>query len=67
MIFNCGPTARERWEQKAARLEKLHNWFAWYPVRVGPRRCAWLCVVQRAGHFNAWTGRWSWSFYEVEP
>jgi hypothetical protein len=43
MKWDCGPTAQERW----AATYEWHRWFAWHPVRVGPRDCRWLEVLER--------------------
>lgn len=43
MKINCGPTKDER--EEAAR--QWHDWFAWFPVRVGSKDCRWLEGVQR--------------------
>jgi hypothetical protein len=45
MRWDCGPT----WEEIKAAREQWHPWFAWYPVRVGPRDCRWLERVERKG------------------
>lgn len=51
MKFNCCLTDQE----KIAALEPIlctwHEWFAWYPVRVGRKDCRWLEVVERKGDF----------------
>ena len=53
MKFNCGLTVEERAEQWAReeaeydrRIAEWHDWFAWYPVRVGPSDCRWLETVE---------------------
>lgn len=43
MKFDCGLTA---WEKYSLRL-KWHDWFAWYPVRVGSCDCRWWEVIER--------------------
>lgn len=43
MKINCGPTPLER----ESALQQWHRWFAWKPVRVGPRDCRWLETVER--------------------
>jgi len=63
MKFNCGPTYREKIEQK----EKWHVWFAWYPIRIGQTRdCRWLEKVWRKGRYtsNNEGAHWSWKYQE---
>lgn len=43
MKFDCGLSAQEKWELSS----DWHEWFAWYPVRVGHRDCRWLERVER--------------------
>jgi hypothetical protein len=43
MEFDCG---RTRYQRRKWRLY-WHRWFAWRPVRVGPRTCLWLQHVER--------------------
>jgi len=43
MRFDCGPSYAE----KCAAREQWHDWFAWYPVRVGKHDCRWLETVER--------------------
>lgn len=43
MRFDCGET----WQEREARINEWHRWFAWRPVRVGPHDCRWLEVVER--------------------
>lgn len=58
MRFDCGPTpeeiylARRRW----------HRWFAWHPVRVGPRECRWLEAVERKGEYQLSYDGGSWTY-----
>lgn len=33
--------------ERIARLKEWNRWFAWFPVRVNPMECAWLCYVER--------------------
>lgn len=47
MKFNCGPTERQRRQSARDRWCVWHRWFAWFPVRVGPRDCRWLETVER--------------------
>lgn len=43
MKFDCGLTRKEKWKLSF----DWHEWFAWYPVRVGRRDCRWLEKVER--------------------
>ena len=52
MKFNCGPSLTERLEAR----EQWHRWFAWRPVRVGPRDCRWLEMVERRVMYNRGIG-----------
>lgn len=76
MKFICGPSPAERdrarreaWKKKKAHLESLHEWFAWHPVRVGPRDCRWLETVVRLGRFYPADydydipHYWSWTYF----
>ena len=54
MKWNCGPS----WEEKHEATKQWHRWFAWRPVRVGPRDCRWLEYVDRKG-------KWSDSFHPM--
>lgn len=59
--FDCGPTHAE----KVRRLQGWHDWFAWYPVRIGPRECRWLEVVERVGFvYDKIHGgqAWEWTY-----
>jgi hypothetical protein len=64
MKFNCGPT---RAEKRAAKQE-WHNWFAWFPVRVGDRDCRWFETVKRKGHYYALycDEYWKYEYKEIE-
>jgi hypothetical protein len=61
MKWDCGPT----WVDEVAAKEKWHLWFAWHPVRVGPRERRWLETVARKGkhhchpHAGCW---WAWKY-----
>lgn len=66
MKFNCGLTPAEksflRYEAEQKRIEYMinwHDWFAWYPVRVGSRDCRWLETVQRKYAGYSFNGRFS--------
>jgi hypothetical protein len=63
-----GYTPEERWRQKEARLSNWHNYFAWFPVRVGltknkRRIFAWLESVRRKGTYYAEDmSYWVWEY-----
>lgn len=66
MKLNCGPT----WEEIYADIlagrdprQKWHSWFAWRPVRVGPRDCRWLETVLRKGQYCEGFGGSSWTWF----
>ena len=48
MKINCGRNIETKFKIK----EKWHPWFAWFPVRIGPRDCRWLEVVMRKGKYT---------------
>lgn len=49
MKFDCGPTARERFEASI----QWRSWFAWPPVRIdGTRECRWLERVERRASYD---------------
>ena len=65
MIFRC----RDTWPKKRARLEKPHDWFAWYPVTArmsdSDRECTvWLQTVTRKGDlgFSLYGPGWLWEY-----
>lgn len=62
MKFNCGPT----WQEKREAKGKWHSWFAWRPVRVGPKDCRWLETIERKGECRfSYSGfRWDWEYRE---
>jgi hypothetical protein len=62
MKFDCGDDALTR----RLRLTDWHRWFAWYPVRVGPRDCRWLEAVERRITYGR-TLRGSWPVTEYRP
>lgn len=45
MKFDCGET----WEEKKARLESWHKFFAILPRRVAVHDCRWLETIERRG------------------
>lgn len=62
MKFRCGPSWLERQNLRAvkllakvATLQQWHDWFAWWPTRVGPDDCRWLETIQQR-YPNAWLG-----------
>lgn len=72
MKFDCGPTYAERREADIAARERWHSWFSWHPVRVGPRDCRWLELVERKGRFRTmfcgmgtdqW---WEWKYRAID-
>ncbi len=55
MNINCSKSVEEKKElrkQKINRKTKWHQWFAWHPVRVGPKHFQWLEMVERKGDFD---------------
>lgn len=62
MKWDCG--------RRRARLKRWHRWFAWYPVKMGPRDCRWLEVVERKGTLEPigpyliW--EWEWDYREAK-
>ena len=45
MKINCDYfKERRRLKQRAQFV--WHDWFAWYPVRIGPGDCRWLETVE---------------------
>lgn len=62
MKINCGLSPKSRRalkEIEAARLREWHDWFAWYPVRMGDNDCRWLETVERKWPF----ARVGWPLY----
>lgn len=47
MKLNCGPTREENAVMWRGYISKWHPWFAWRPIRVGPRDCRWLETIER--------------------
>lgn len=71
MKFDCGPTS----EEKDAARSEWHVWFAWFPVRVGPRDCRWLEYVSRKGtypiheaidYFDCDTSGWTYEYSAIK-
>jgi hypothetical protein len=63
MKFDCGPTLQERWTRRFNARRQWHPWFAWHPVRTGPRECRWLETLERKGEYHGGM-RGSWWSYE---
>lgn len=57
MKLNCGHSAKARFRRK----HMWHLWFAWHPVRVGPKDCRWLERVERKGRYCG-LGDWFWRY-----
>lgn len=54
MRFNCGETEKEARRSVEPYYCNWHDWFAWYPVRVGYKDCRWLEVIERkAGYVGS--------------
>jgi len=58
MRFDCGPT----YEERERAQERWHSWFAWHPVRVGPRECRWLERIERRCVERRWDGEPTWEY-----
>ena len=67
MKFNCGLTREEKdklreaedsriWNEIYNYITQWHDWFAWYPVRVGSKDCRWLETVERLGTYYPYDG-----------
>ena len=50
-------------EEKVAKLEKWHRWFAWRPVIIGDYKY-WLVSIYRRGeyHVNREWSFWTWDY-----
>lgn len=61
MKLNCGLPRHLRQqakvEAKKEKLEQWHDWFAWYPVRIGSEDCRWLETVGRRCCVSSNSGR----------
>jgi len=57
----------ETWEEKKARLETWHEYFAWLPERVG-RQMFWMQTIYRKGKYDSGyeSDGWEWTFAENE-
>lgn len=64
MKLNCGPT----WYEKVQQKKQWHRWFAWRPVRVGPRDCRWLEYVERKGDYMIYPEccGWDWEYRAIQ-
>ena len=58
---------------KVSRLSRWHEWFAWYPVRVGWTGSGhwikvWLATVLRRGDYKSlrFEHRWAWEYREIK-
>jgi hypothetical protein len=58
MKFDCVETIKE----KKIRLEQWHDWFAWYPVRVGSHDGRWLETIKRQGLFDSCDRLYAWRY-----
>lgn len=66
MKFKCGKTQAEKQAKKNAKYQKeldhyvkityWHDWFAWFPVKVGDADCRWLETVET--RYTAWNNSW---------
>ncbi len=56
MRFRIGP-------KPATKKHEWHDWFAWYPVRIGSERI-WLERVRRKGKFfeDSCGGAWQFAY-----
>ena len=61
MKFDCGPSYSEKCKAK----EQWHDWFAWYPIRVGEHDCRWLETVRRKGRM-VWGHDWEYEYKAKE-
>ena len=51
-------------ERRDAR-ERWHQWFAWYPVRIG-RHMVWLDLIRRKGKwYCSDDGGWNWEYQTI--
>lgn len=64
MIFNI-LSAHERKRIRREYLEKWHDWFAWYPVRVSDSKIAWLEVVERRCEYHHVSGKIVYRIYVI--
>ena len=73
MKFNCGLTREEKkvlaeakWEKKLDKEQHWHDFFAWYPVRLGSRDCRWLETVEQKGQYWAFHGYFTYEYRAKE-
>ena len=81
MKFNCGPTPEERADERRRqqaeeriKLEQWHDYFTWWPIRIGSGDCRWLETIERKGEYHTpldnfdsdywhyFTPFWTWEF-----
>lgn len=63
---------QEAYKAEKARLKEWHPWFAWYPVRLGPRleywpsgrEICWLCTVDRKIAWECEESGWVYEYRE---
>lgn len=67
MKFDCGLTAAEKAaklrreaHERANKLMQWHDYFAWWPIRMGSRDCRWLETVERRAVY------WNFSLVTTE-
>lgn len=63
MRIDCGKSPARKWQDR----EGWHPYFAWWPVRVAEKQCAWLEWVERRGTYhrdNMFPSMsfWTWEF-----
>lgn len=55
MKINCDyfKDRREaRDEAYVARITEWHDWYAWFPIRLGNNDCRWFETIKRRGRFS---------------
>lgn len=64
MRLNCGHS----YGVKVRAKHRWHVWFAWFPVRVGSKRCRWLEPVKRKGKCYSYGGDvwWVWKYKDIQ-
>lgn len=75
MKFNCGLSPKKRselrnkaWEAEKRRLKDWHDYFAWFPTRLGDNDCRWLETIKRRGsHYMSYceyseSWKWTWEY-----
>lgn len=78
MKINCGPSKAAKLAAKAAaekaetlRQREWHDFFAWWPRRVGGNDCRWLEMIERRSvvvrHIPAHQGLWLMGrYFDIE-